>query len=93
MFVPAQVDTDGNNGRCCHKQDVWDGSQRGKHGVLSYVGLSEETKSESVVSSCTWKKPGLSHAGIMGLQLQRGVNLISHMMLGKRLKPYVGYYC
>lgn len=24
-FVPAQVDTAMNNGRCCHKQDVWDG--------------------------------------------------------------------
>lgn len=23
------------------KQDAWDGSQRGKHGVLSYVGLSK----------------------------------------------------
>lgn len=40
-LVPAQVDTDGNRGGCGHKQDVWDGSQRGKHGVLSYVGLSE----------------------------------------------------
>lgn len=70
VFVPAQVDTDGNNRRCCHKQDVWDGSQRGKHDVLSYVGLSEELKSES--ATCTWKKTDPSHAGIMSLQLQRG---------------------
>lgn len=80
-FEPAQVDTDGNNRRCCHKQDAW-GVNTGCCHMWDWASVCLcERKSQGVnllSAPRTWKKTTFSHVGIMSLWLQRRENLISY---------------